>query len=234
MITALLALAAHAAATCPTDAAALRRYDQALMDSFVPGDHTLWEKLLTPDAVYLDENGAIMPRAAFLKQLKPLPAPNTGQIAIIDYKVRFSGDTALVLHRVDEHETYHGVALRAHYLTTETWLCRDGGWKLSLIHAYVEAKDPPAIQLPPAQLDDYVGRYAVAPDLVWVIARSGDHLTGGRAGSPPKPLLVEVRDVLFTPGEPRDKRIFQRDAHGRVTGFIQRREGEDIPWKRLP
>jgi hypothetical protein len=44
---------------------------------------------------------------------------------------------------------------------------------------------------------------------------------------------VEAPDVLFVPGQPRERRIFQRDGVGQITGFIERREGEDIPWKRV-
>ena len=44
--------------------------------------------------------------------------------------------------------------------------------------------------------------------------------------------LVESADVLFIAGQPRVRRIFRRDGAGRVTGFIDRREGEDIDWKR--
>jgi hypothetical protein len=47
-----------------------------------------------------------------------------------------------------------------------------------------------------------------------------------------KPLLVEVHDVLFTPGQPRTRKIFQRDANGKVTGFLDRRGGEDVVWRR--
>jgi hypothetical protein len=94
-------------------------------------------------------------------------------------------------------------------------------------------KDPPAITLSSQLLDDYVGRYRAGPDLVWVIAREGDHLVGGREGQPAKPLLVELRDVLFVPGAPRVRKLFQRDDQGRVTGFVDRREAQDVRWTRL-
>ena len=48
----------------------------------------------------------------------------------------------------------------------------------------------------------------------------------------PKPLRLESPDVFFVPGEPRIRRIFQRDAAGHITGFVERRESWDILWKR--
>lgn len=212
----------------------LRAADQALMNAFAPGDRAPWDQVLAPDATYVDENGAILSRSDFLKTLVPLPAHISGNIAITDYRLRVEGNTALVIHKDDEHENYHGIPLHAVYLTTETWLCRNGQWKLALAHIYVEAKDPPEIALPATELDQYVGRYRAAPDLEVTIRRAGDQLALERKGRPPRKLLAEARDVLFVPGEPRIKRLFERDARGRITGFIDRREGEDIVWKREP
>lgn len=69
-------------------------------------------------------------------------------------------------------------------------------------------------------------------DLAYVVQWDGKQLTGGRAGRPVSPLRVEVRDVLFVPGQPRVRKIFQRDKEGKVTGFVDRREGEDLVWHR--
>ena len=33
-------------------------------------------------------------------------------------------------------------------------------------------------------------------------------------------------------GSPRSRRIFTRDTKGKVDGFVDRREGEDIKWKK--
>jgi hypothetical protein len=233
-MTAILAAAAVSAAiaTCGTDTAALRAQSQALLDSYASGNQAIWQKVMTPDAVSVDENGTITNRKDFIAQIRPLPANISGAIAITDYQAHIDGDAATVVHHDDERETYHGLKLRAGYIMTETWLCRDGQWKLALLHAYVDRKDPPAIALPSAELDEYAGRYAAAPDLNVTIRRDGDHLEIQRDGKPAQTLQVELRDVLFIPGEPRDKRLFQRDSKGKVTSFIDRREGEDIVWGR--
>jgi hypothetical protein len=233
VIAMLVALAVQGTVACAADEASLHRKDQTLLDAIAPGNRKAWEQALTPDAVYVDENGAIMQRDAFLAALVPLPANVSGRLAITDYKVRFNGDTALVIHRDDERENYHGVALRADYLMTETWLCRDAQWKLAMVHAYVEAKDPPSVTVSARVLHDYEGRYSAAPDLSVNIRLIGNHLIMERTDRPPLPLVAETDSVMFIPGQPRDKRIFTRDANGKVTGFIDRREGEDIIWKRV-
>jgi hypothetical protein len=34
------------------------------------------------------------------------------------------------------------------------------------------------------------------------------------------------------PGQPRTRKIFQRNSEGKITGFVDRREGEDLVWRR--
>lgn len=212
--------------------AALRAKDQALLDAMAPGDKKVWEDALAPDAVYVDESGTVLNRSAFLDQLNPLPKGASGTLKIANYQAHVIGDLATVIHLDDEQETYHGQNLSAQYLTTETWH-RDGDdWKLYLVHTYAVLKDPPAISLPEKELRQYAGTYTAAPDLVYVIRWDGQRLLGGRKGSSMKPLEVEVRDVLFVPGQPRIRKIFQRNEKGKIAGFVDRRESWDLVWKK--
>ena len=109
-----LALQLAATATHTTDL--LRAKDQALIDAIAPGNRQLWDETLAPDAVYVDENGAIMNRAEYLKQLEPLPPGATGSLHIASYDAHISGDLATVIHTDDEQENYHGQMLTARYL----------------------------------------------------------------------------------------------------------------------
>ena len=211
----------------------LRAKDQALLDAIAPGDRKVWDQALAADAVYVDENGTVIERAEFLKQLDPLPAGTSGTIKIASYSAHVAGDLATVIHTDDEEENYHGQILHARYLTTETWRLQegDGEWKLHLVHAYAVLHDPPAISLPADDMRQYAGRYTAGTDLVFVIQWDGKQLMGGRQGGAMKPLQVEVRDVLFAPGQPRIRKIVQRDEKGEITGFVDRRESWDLVWK---
>ena len=236
-ITLQLILTAAAAMRMPSSndvTQELRPRDQALLDAIAPGNVKVWDAALAPDAVYVDENGAIIPRADFLAQLKPLPQGVSGNIKIVQYSARLSGDIVAVIHTDDEQENFHGQHLTAQYLTTETWQRQGGTWKLLLIHAYSVLKEPKSIEFPPSELDAYVGRYSAAPDLIYIINRDGDHLTGAREGAQPAALKAELRDVFFVTGQLRTRKIFERDKAGHVVGFVDRREGSDLTWKRLP
>jgi len=210
----------------------LRAKDQALLDAIAPGDRKVWDDLLASNAVCVDENGAVMNRAEYLKQLEPLPPGASGTLKIASYSVSLSGGLATVIHTDDEQENYHGQMLHAQYLTTETWRHDSGDWKLYLVHVYAVQKDPPAINLPSESMAEYAGRYSGGSDLKYVVEWDGKQLKGGRPGKTSSPLQVEIRDVLFVPGQPRVRKIFQRNSSGQITGFVDRREGEDLVWKR--
>jgi len=49
----------------------LRAKDQMLLDAIAPGDRKAWDAVLSGDAVVVDENGTVMDRAEYLKQLEP-------------------------------------------------------------------------------------------------------------------------------------------------------------------
>jgi hypothetical protein len=53
-----------------------------------------------------------------------------------------------------------------------------------------------------------------------------------RDGRPEAELKAEAADLFFVPGSPRSRKVFFRDAGGHVTGFADRREGNDIVWRR--
>ena len=210
----------------------LRANDQALLNAIAPGDRAVWERLLAKDAVYVDENGAVMRREEFLATLNPLPAGSSGHITIVNYEATIRGNIALVVHRDDEREKYHGIALHADYLMTETWLKEGAQWRLALVHAYVVAKDPPAMKTPANMLAQYEGRYRAAPDLAYTIRREGDHLVASREGGPSATLAQETTDVFFVAGRARERRIFRRDEHNKIIEFVDRREGEDLVFVR--
>lgn len=230
----LLAGLANPVAPSPDLVQEFRQRDQALVDAYAPGDKKVWDAALSEDAVYVDENGVIMTRADFLKQLVPLPQGVSGSIAISAYSLRQIGDVVTVVHTDDEQEFYHGQHLTAQYLTTETWQRQDTNWKLLLVHVYSVLREPKTITMSASELDAYAGRYSAGPELTYRIRREGDELIGEREGRPAVTLKAEVRDVFFVPGQLRTRKIFERDSSGKIVDFVDRREGSDLLWKRIP
>jgi hypothetical protein len=150
-----------------------------------------------------------------------------------DLHVQLFGTVAVTSFTDVQTETAYGQTLHAKYRSTEVWLKEGSDWRMISSQTLALADDPPSVSLSDKDLDDYVGTYRGGPDFTFTIARNGHDLVGKQGANPPVAIKAELRDVLFTPGQPRVRRIFQRDAQGRIVGFIRRREGHDLVFKRV-
>ncbi len=213
--------------------AELRRNTQALLDAIAPGDTATWNRLLDARVIQVDENDVVRNKAEILANLRPLGPGLVGHLAIDDFHVAQFADGAVVTHEDDEYLEYHGQVIWSRFRMTDTWARSADGWRLIGEQVLAVLKDPPSIQLDHATLCAYAGRYALTPDIVATIRCADDHLVVAREGRPDRAFLAESPDVFFEPGAPRTRRIFQRDANGRIVGFVERREARDITWKRI-
>lgn len=230
-----LALAVSTAGPSPTDRGLeteLRRMSQELLDAVAPGHTAPWERYLDERFVHLDENGVVSSKAELLKEFGPLPAGLVGRIEIDKFRVARAGDTAVVALEMQEYLDYHGQALRTRFRSLDTWIKTDRGWRLIGQHTVAVLKDPPAVRLTREELCEYAGVYTLTPAIQTTVRCGEDGLTSERADRPVVKYAPELRDLFFVPGQPRSRRIFTRDPAGRVDGFVDRREGEDVRWRR--
>ena len=105
------------------------------------------------------------------------------------------------------------------------------GWQLLAEQVSAVLKDPPAVTLSQQQLCDYNGTYSDGGN------HRDDPLRARRLrGRTHRAAIGQVpgggADVFFVAGQPRTRRIFLRDAQGKVVGFVDRREGEDVRWNK--
>lgn len=84
----------------------------------------------------------------------------------------------------------------------------------------------------PVELCEYAGRYQITPAIATTVRCVAGGLVSERAERPAATYRPGVRDVFFDSGKPRSRRIFLRDGEGRIIGFADRREGEDVRWQR--
>ena len=223
-------VAAHAADT-PVEGE-LRRNTQALLDAIAPGDVAVWDRLLDPRAIQVDEDDTVRTKAQVLANLQPLPAGLVGHLAIDDFRVALFDDVAVVTHEDAENLDYHGQALHSRFRMTDTWRKTPAGWREIGSQVLAVQRDPPAVPID-ARACIYAGRYALTDDIVATIGCNDEGLVVTRAGKPERVFLAEVANVFFEPGFPRTRRIFQFDAAGQITGFVDRREERDIIWRKL-
>lgn len=212
--------------------AELRRASQEMLDAVAPGEVAVWERYLHPRFTQLDENGEVRGRAETLAALRPLPPGLVGRIAIDEFRVTRHGDTAIVALELQESLDYHGQHQASRFRSLETWIKTDAGWRLLGQHVAAVLKDPPAVAMSREQVCAYAGRYLLTPEIETVLSCAGGELRSKRTGRDEDVLKAELVDVFYVPGRPRTRRIFLRDGEGRIEAFVDRREGEDIRWKR--
>jgi hypothetical protein len=224
-----------AAEAPPEIAAELRRLTQEHLDAIAPGNVDVWRKNLHADVVHVDENGTVRGKDELLKELQPLPAGLVGSLRVDKFQATLVGDTAVATHEDLEKLDYHGQKIVSRWRTTETWLRGADGWKMIGSQTLALLDDPPPAAARANGSCEYRGFYELTPEIRTELrcALDGD-LRSMRPGRPDQTYRAEVADVYFQPGQPRTRRIFERDAQGRVVSFVDRREGHDIRWKKLP
>ena len=230
----VLAVLLFATAAQAEDVSALLKAKaQALETAVAPGHAKVWADTLDALAVMGDENGVVTDKAATVKEITPLPPGASGHINVINWKANIGDHEAVATYTADEFENFHGQNIHAQYLVTTSWAKRGNDWKLLSMAVLATQQDPPAVTLPAKLTDDYVGKYSGGPGLDMTIVRRGGKLVSLKAGRAPVQLKAELADVLFVPGQPRSRDIFQRDANGHIIGFVSRREARDVVYKKV-
>ena len=211
----------------------LRERTQALLDAVAPGRADVWRRLLHERMMHIDENGIVRTKAQLLAEFQPLPAGLEGTLRIASFHVEIHGDVAVATHEEHEALSYFGQKLESRFRTTDTWIRSSEGWRLIATQVLAVPGDPPAIRLSATQLCAYEGVFALTSDITTTVRCRDADLVSERTGRSAATFRAETADVFFQPGQPRTRRIFQRDDAGRVVGFVDRREGHDIVWRKL-
>ena len=205
---------------------------QALFDAIVPGDQTVWQKILADDAVVLDEFGRRQDKAEAVKAIRPMPPGLSGSIEIRDPHLSVHGDAAVLDCEAYEQETVFGQKLVVRYLNTFTFV-RAGAdskeWKLLSMTAVTLPTQPPQFAVRDLPIDDYSGLYRYGPDRAWTVsAKDGKVWLSTKAGRKPAVLDAVARDVFMDTGDERNLLVFRRDEKGRVAELIERRKFNDL------
>ena len=251
------------AADPPITEAELVRRTQELYDSIVSGNQTPWKKYFADDCTFSDEKGRTFDKTKLVADITPLPKGYSGAIKIDNVISRIIGDTAILSYDANETETIFGQNLRARYHITDTWLRRHGDWQIiaSQAHRYYEdpaVADPSQLLNSQHSTADFVGTYELAPGQTRTVTsengasrderhgRKSREVAVERSGELPRyngklfverngkkeELLPETSDLFFRTGI-EGRILFRYDATGKVDSLIDRRNNEDVVWRRV-
>ncbi len=210
----------------------LMRRAQAIVDAVATGDRRPFEKYYAADSLIVDETGHIMDKKAFVAAQSPLPKGYSGSIKLVNPQSRIVGDTAILSYDMDESETIYGQTMKARYHETDIWIRREGEYQIVAEQVLRYYEDPAPGPPDAKHYPDYVGTYQLAPDVLLTVSAEGGQLFRQRTGRPKELLVPEAPDLYFRKGI-EGRLLFQRDEGRRVIALVDRRNNEDVVWKRI-
>lgn len=74
--------------------------------------------------------------------------------------------------------------------------------------------------------------YELAPGNRMTVTAHEGKLFAERGAGKPAEMLAEAPDLFFRPGI-EGRRLFRRDGRGRIDALIDRRNNEDMVWRRV-
>ena len=218
------------AAEPPITQAELVRRTQELYDSIVAGNQTPWKKYFADDCTFSDEKGRTFDKTKLVADITPLPKGYSGAIKIVNVISRIIGDTAILSYDANETETIFGQNLRSRYHITDTWLRRNGQWQIIASQAHRYYEDPAVGKADPKKFADFIGTYELAPGQTRLVSVEGENLFIERNGKKEE-LLPETSDLFFRKGV-EGRILFHYYANGKVDTLIDRRNNEDVIWRK--
>jgi Domain of unknown function (DUF4440) len=208
----------------------LVRRTQELYDSLVTGDQGPWKKHFANDCMFADEKGRFFDKPQLIADITPLPVGYSGTIKIENVHSRIIEKTAVLSYDADETETIFGQNLKARYHITDTWLQRNGNWQIIASQAHRYYEDPGAGKADPKKFADFIGTYVLAPGQTRSVTAEGSKLFVERKGKKEE-LMPETSELFFRKGV-EGRILFRYSASGTVDALIDRRNNEDVIWKK--
>jgi Domain of unknown function (DUF4440)/Domain of unknown function (DUF3471) len=218
------------AADVPITHDELVRRTQELYDAVVPGDQSPWKKYFADDCIFADEKGRLFDKTKLIADITPLPSGYSGTIKVQNAQSRIIGNTAVLSYDADETETIFGQKLKARYHITDTWLQRNGDWQIIASQAHRYYEDPAVGKADPKKFGGYIGTYELAPGQTRSVTAEGDKLFVERKGKKEQ-LFPETSEIFFRKGV-EGRILFRYDAVGKVDALIDRRNNEDVIWRK--
>lgn len=205
---------------------------QELFDSVATGDQTPWKKYFAEDCMYFDEKGTNLNKAALVANVTPLPRGYSGSIKMGKVQSHIERNVAILSYDMDEKETIFDQDLTARYHATDTWMRRHGQWQIVAGQVFRYYEDPAPGKVDAAKFAAYLGTYELAPGNTLAISAEGNLLYRKRGDRPRDLLIPEATDIFFRKGV-EGRILFRHADSGKTDALIDRRNNEDVVWKKI-
>lgn len=223
-------IALAAAKDAPITEQELVRRTQQLYDAVAAGDQAPWKQYFADDCIFSDEKGRTMNKSKLVADITPLPTGYSGAIKLEHVQSRIYDNVAVLSYDANEAETIFGQKLSARYHITDTWLRRDGNWQIVASQAHRYYEDPAADKVDQKKFANFIGTYELASGQTRTVLAEGDNLFVERNGKKDQ-LFPETSDIFFRKGI-EGRILFRYDREGKVDALIDRRNNEDVVWRK--
>jgi hypothetical protein len=228
----LLTTNASVSASRDGEAAELLRTSQGLLDAVTAGDKETFRRTLYPEGLFADENGIVRSGTALLAEVRGLPAGYVGNLRMVDPHARILNEVGIVSYDVAETLDLHGQRINTRFHTTDVYQRIGGRWQLVASQTMVLPSELARVAVDPAVFDDYVGTYRLTTQVTMRVWREGDRLFAQRGDREREEMTPIGDDRFVRAGAPRGERFFRRDGESRVTELVDRRDNNDLIWRR--
>ncbi len=109
---------------------------------------------------------------------------------------------------------------------------RNGEWQIVAEQLLRYYEDPAPGKPDVRKYAEYAGTYQLAPGTMMTVTVEGGELFSQRTGRSKELLVPEATDIFFRKGV-EGRRLFRRDDRGRVDALVDRRNNEDIVWRKM-
>ena len=218
----------------PITQAELVRRTHDLFDAIPSGDQAPYRKYFADDCLYHDEKGHSFDKTTLLADVTPFPKGYSGTIKLLNVKSLLTPDCAILAYDLDESETIFGQELHARYHQTDTWLLRNGAWQIAGTEVMRYYEDPAEGKADPVKFGAFVGTYELSKDSDrrTVVSVENGQLMIEKTPGVKTPLFPEAGDLFFRKGV-EGRMLFRPGADGKVDALIDRRNNEDVVWKKI-
>ncbi|MBZ5504963.1 MAG: DUF4440 domain-containing protein [Acidobacteriia bacterium] len=233
LLTAAVAVALHGSPDEPaiTQNELVQR-TQEIFDAAAPGNQEPFKKYFAEDVLFSDEKGRSMDKAALVKDVQPLPQGYSGSIKIVRPKSHIENNVAILSYDLDEIEIVFGQNLSARYHETDTWMRRAGKWQIVAAQVLRYYEDPAPGRADTGKFQAYIGTYQLGPERTMTVTSENGRLFSQRNSRPKEELVPEASDIFFRKGV-EGRILFGSADDGKTGTLIDRRNNEDIVWKKV-
>jgi hypothetical protein len=205
--------------------AVLRRLEDEWLSCYVSGDKSKYNRLVAAEFVGTDESGVVRSKANDAALLPAAPVP--GAIAANEnVTVNVHGNFSIVRGLIVTKAVLDGKEV-TNFRTrfTDTWIRRKKSWNVIARHYSRVPIDRVAIALREAVLEEYKGKYEIAPGADVIVSTQGTKLLAKFPGPSTLELMPESEFVFFSREIPA-LYVFVRDRSGRISGMLIIQDGK--------